>query len=206
MEDCLISAMVVITRAYKTELAPNNEQVTTCRKHAGAARYAYNWGLQRKQEVYRTTAKSLSAIDLHRELNALKKSEAPWMYEVSKCAPQEALRNLDTALAHFLRRCKLKRLGTLHGKVGYPRLKTKKRGLGSFRLTGSITVFPNAIQWPRLGLVRRKERNYLPSSGVKRRSQLPSRSRLGTGTCPSRWSRSKPFLPTAAPWSAWTWV
>ena len=41
-----------IQRAYKTELALNHEQITACRKHAGAARWAYNWGLTRKQEMY----------------------------------------------------------------------------------------------------------------------------------------------------------
>src|SRR6185437_9849890 len=99
----------MIRRAYKTELDLNNQQITACKKHAGAARWAYNWGLQRKQESYRTTGRSPSAMDLHRELNALKRTDVPWMYAVSKCAPQEALRNLDHAFAHFYRRVQLKK-------------------------------------------------------------------------------------------------
>lgn len=158
---------MLVTRAYRTELELNDRQVTACKRHAGAARYAYNWGLARKQEAYKATGKSPSAIDLHRELNALKKAELPWMYEVSKCAPQEALRNLDNAFAHFFRRCKLQRDGKLNGKLGYPQRKTKKKGLGSFRLTGAIVVFPDAIQLPRLGRLRLKERGYLPATGVK---------------------------------------
>ncbi len=78
--------MSAIQRAYKTELDLNDQQVTACRRHAGAARWAYNWGLARKQEAYRATGKSPSAMQLHRELNARKKSDVPWMYEVSKCA------------------------------------------------------------------------------------------------------------------------
>jgi putative transposase len=156
-----------ITRAYKTELALNNEQATACRRHAGAARYAYNWGLQRKQEAYAATGASPSAIDLHRELNALKRTDLPWMYAVSKCAPQEALRNLDSAFSHFFRRCREKQQGQWRGKLGYPQRKSKKRGLGSFRLTGSIAVFPDAIQLPRLGRLRLKEHGYLPTSGGK---------------------------------------
>src|SRR5581483_11556358 len=162
--------MSSLQRAYKTELALNNAQLTACRKHAGAARWAYNRGLARKQEAYHATGTSPSAIDLHRELNVLKKTDLPWMYEVSKCAPQEALRNLDTAFAHFFRRVKLKQQGKWKGKLGYPRPKSKKQGLGSFRLTGSIVVFPDAIQLPRLGRVRLKERGYLPvtsTAGVK---------------------------------------
>ncbi|HEU5198719.1 MAG TPA: transposase, partial [Ktedonobacterales bacterium] len=131
-----------ITRAYKTELDLNDQQITACKKHAGTARYAYNWGLRVKQERYRATGKSPYAIELHRELNALKKTDVPWMYEVSKCAPQEALRNLDSAFSHFFRRWQLKKEGKLRGKVGYPQFKSKKKGLGSFRLTGSIIVFP----------------------------------------------------------------
>jgi putative transposase len=156
--------MSIIQRAYKTELDLYDEQTTACKKHVGAARWAYNWGLARKQEDYRATGKSPSAIDLHRELNALKLTDVPWMYEVSKCAPQEALRNLDTALAHFFRRATLKQQGKLKGKVGYPQPKTRKRGLGSFRLTDSIIVFSDASQLPRLGRMRLKERGYLPTS------------------------------------------
>jgi len=156
--------MRIIQRAYKTELDLNDRQIAACKRHAGAARWAYNWGLARKQEDFRTIGASPSAIDLHRELNALKQTTLPWMYEVSKCAPQEALRNLDSAFAHFYRRVQLKQQGKLRGKVGYPQRKTKKRGLGSFRLTGSIIVFSDAIQLPRLGRLRLKERGYVPTT------------------------------------------
>jgi putative transposase len=156
--------MTVIQRAFKTELALNNAQITACKKHAGAARWAYNWGLARKQEAYRATGKSPSAIELHRELNALKPRDVPWMYDVSKCAPQEALRNLDAAYAHFFGRRQLKQQGKYRGKAGYPTFKSKKHGLGSFRLTGSIVVFSDAIQLPRLGRLRLKERDYLPAT------------------------------------------
>ena len=155
-------------RAYKTELDLNHQQITACKQHAGAARWAYNWGLARKQEAYHAMGTSPSARDLHRELNALKPTHFPWMYGVSKCAPQEALRNLDSAFAHFYRRCQLKGQGKLRGKVGYPQRKTKKRGLGSFRLTGSIVVCADAIQLPRLGRLRLKERSYLPTTATIR--------------------------------------
>ncbi|MCG2796537.1 MAG: RNA-guided endonuclease TnpB family protein [Actinomycetia bacterium] len=130
--------------------------------HAGAARFAYNWGLARKSESYRLTGKSPNAIELHRELNQLKKTTYPWLYEVSKCAPQEALRDLDRALAHFYRRVKEKKEGKLKGKVGYPRFKSRRRGLGSFRLTGSIHAREGRIKLPCLGWIRLKEKGYLP--------------------------------------------
>lgn len=59
-----------IFRAYKTELDLNNRQRTLLKKHAGAARWAYNWGLGRKIESYKATGKSPSAIDLHTQVQA----------------------------------------------------------------------------------------------------------------------------------------
>ena len=55
---------MLITRGYRTELDLNNEQITMCKKHAGTARFAYNWGLTRKRGT--------GFRNLHRELNALK--------------------------------------------------------------------------------------------------------------------------------------
>ena len=153
-------------RAYKTELKPNRTQEKALANHAGAARFAYNWGLARKSESYRLTGRSPNAIELHRELNALKKTEFPWLYEVSKCAPQEALRDLDRAFTHFYRRAKEKKKGKLKGKVGFPRFKSRRRGLGSFRLTGSIHVEARRVKLPCLGWTRLKEKGYLPADGT----------------------------------------
>jgi len=77
-----------VLRAYKTELNLNHQQKTACVRHAGAARFAFNWGLARKQEAFARGDRTPSASDLHRALNALKKNELSWMYAVSKCAPQ----------------------------------------------------------------------------------------------------------------------
>ena len=156
-----------IVRGYKTELDLNNVQRTACLKHAGAARYAYNWGLKRYQEEYAAGRKTPNAISLHKELNALKKAEFPWMYEVSKCAPQEALRNLGNAFKRFFENCKKKKVGKLKEKAGYPKLKSKKKGIGSFRLTGAISIFEKHIHLPRLGRLRLKEADYIPTRGAK---------------------------------------
>lgn len=154
-----------VVRGYKTELDLNNEQRTACVKHAGASRFAYNWGLARSQEAYHATGKRPTAIDLHKQLNALKPSEFPWLYETSKCAPQEALRDLEQAYKHFFRRVELKKQGKWRGKLGFPKFKKKSKGIGSFRVTGSIKVFSNAVQLPRLGCVRLHEKDFIPTDG-----------------------------------------
>jgi putative transposase len=128
-------------------------------RHAGAARWAYNWGLRRKIEAYEQAGKSLSYVDLGRELSILKKTEVPWMYEVSSVTPIAALRNLDKAFEGFFRRCKV---GA--AKKGYPRPKSRKRGIGSFTFTMWVKVTDCTIQLPRIGVVRLKECRYLPQS------------------------------------------
>ena len=123
---------MLVQRAYKTELDLNDRQMTACRQHAGAARWAYNWGLRIKQERSTASKRSPTAIELHRELNGLKKTEIPWMYQVSKCAPQEALWNLDAAFQQFFRRCALKKQGKWSGKLGYPKYQDQEERTGQF--------------------------------------------------------------------------
>ena len=149
-------------RGYKTEVDLTNVQRTLCLKHAGVRRFAYNWGLARKQEARAAGNRMPSAMELHKALNALKATDYPWMYECSKCAPQEALNDLDDAFTHFFRKVKLKKQGQHRGKCGYPKFKSRKKGIGSFRLTGAIHVFEKSIQLPRLGKLRLKEHGYLP--------------------------------------------
>jgi transposase, IS605 OrfB family, central region len=157
--------MSTILRAYKTELDLNNHQRSLCMRHAGTARFAYNWGLARKIEARKSTGITLSCFDLQRELNQLKITRFPWMYEVSKCAPQEALRDLDKAYVNFFRRVKQKKSGSKIA-VGFPKFKSRKKSKLSFRLTGQIHIFEKAIQLPRLGKLRLKEYGYLPTAGV----------------------------------------
>ncbi len=153
-----------ILRAYKVELDPNNVQRTALLKHAGAARFAWNWGLTRRKQEYEETNKSSNAIEQHRQLNVLKKTDFPWLYEVSKAAPQEALRDLDKAYQNFFRRVKAgKKAGKKHG---FPKFKSRKNGIGSFRLTGAIRVENDRIKLPRIGWLRLKEHGYIPTDGI----------------------------------------
>jgi putative transposase len=139
-------------KAYKTELAPNNVQRTHLLKSAGVARFAYNWGLTKKQDQFEHTGKSPTCLALRRELNSIKRTDFPWMLDVSKCCPQEALRDLEVAYQRFFK-----------GISGHPTFKSKKNGAGSFTFSYNIKVSADRIQIPRIGEVRLKERNYLPT-------------------------------------------
>lgn len=151
-----------IYRAYKTELDPNNAQRTLFIKACGVARFAWNWGLARRIEEYKLTGKSSSCYDQQKQLNAIKDEQFPWMREVSKSVPEGALGNVDSAFKNFWRRCKEGK-----GTKGFPRFKSKRNGLGSFKVRVSDSITNNAIWIARVGWVRLKERGYIPTSGVK---------------------------------------
>jgi putative transposase len=155
------------TRGYKTELDPTSAQSILFCKCAGAARFAYNYGLARKQAAYQAGQKTPTAIDLQKELTARKHNDFPWLAEVSKWAVQNALRDLDNAYRHFFRKVALKKQGKWKGKCGYPRFKSKRKGRGSFRLDAPVQVFDDAVQLPKIGRVRLKESGYIPTWGVK---------------------------------------
>ncbi len=139
-----------IHKAYRYELKPNIEQRILLAKHAGCARFAFNWGLQKRIDLYEKEKKSTNAIEQHRLLNSLKTTEFPWMYEVSKCAPQEALRDLDRAFQNFFRGLKTGQ------QVGFPSFK-RKGDRDSFRLTGTIKAEGKKLQLPRFGMLTLKE-------------------------------------------------
>lgn len=72
------------------------------------------------------------------------------MYKASKWAPQEALRNLDAAFQGFFRRAG-------RGETpGYPRFKSRRRGVGGFRVSEPIHVTDKGLRLPRVGVVRIK--------------------------------------------------
>ena len=145
---------MLVHKAYRYELDPNNSQRSSLLQHAGVVRFAYNWGLDQRIKLYRENQgadRFTDAMKQHKLLNSLKKTQFPWMYECSKCAPQEALRDLDRAFRYFIRGLKTGQ------KVGFPRF--KRRGVrDSFRLTGTIRLKGRKIQLPRLGRIRIKEK------------------------------------------------
>lgn len=132
--------------AYKYELDLNNEQRTDCARFAGVARWAYNFGLQRRNESRAIGAKMPSVFDLQKEIVRLKHSTHPWLAEVSKSVPQEALRDLESGFRYFFAK-----------RAEYPKFKSKKLGIGGFRIH-SLEIHTNgrSVQLPRLGTLRTK--------------------------------------------------
>lgn len=139
---------------FKTELKLNNYQRTQLAKHVGTARHAYNWGLglclgilEHNRVHPEKKIKFPTAIDLHKWLVAIVKPENSWYYEVSKCAPQYALKALREGFAKWFSK-----------KGGRPKFKKKGQD-DSFTLDGTIKVLEQKkIQLPVIGILQTYEK------------------------------------------------
>ena len=148
-----------VTQAYKFALDPTPAQERALWSHAGAARFAWNWGLAKCKERYEAEGKWYSAVDLHKLWNEAKKADPAlaWWGENSKCAYQEAFRDLDRALRDFIRSRKGERKGR---RLGFPKFKKRGKCRGSFRLTGGDRpprCSGTTVTLPRLGTIRTHE-------------------------------------------------
>src|SRR5262245_54153192 len=109
---------MAMIRVHKIRLAPTAEQAIYFARACGVARFAYHWALAEGKRQYDAGLKPNEAA-LRKQLNAMKSAEFPWMAEVTKCAPQTAIKNVGLAFEHFFRRVKAGQ------KPGYPRFKRK---------------------------------------------------------------------------------
>jgi putative transposase len=145
-----------VTQAYRFALDPTAAQERVLRSHAGAARFAWNWGLAQCQERYAAEGRWYSGMKLHKLWNVTKKVDPAlaWWSENSKCAYQEAFRDLDRALRDFIKSRKGERKGR---RLGFPRFKKRGRCRDSFRLTGTMRCAGTTVTLPRLGTIRTHE-------------------------------------------------
>ncbi|MHB1594116.1 MAG: IS607 family element RNA-guided endonuclease TnpB [Streptosporangiaceae bacterium] len=146
-----------VSQAYRFALDPTPAQEAMLRSHAGAARFAWNWGLAKCRERYEAEGKWYSAIDLHKLWNAEKKADPAlaWWAGNSKCAYQEAFRDLGRALRDFTASKK----GTRKGRrLGFPRFRKRGKCRDSFRFgAGVMRCAEGTVTLPRLGTIATHE-------------------------------------------------
>lgn len=145
-------------RVHKIRLVPNVAQESYFLRACGTSRFAWNWALtewRRQYEAHKldTAQPKPSEGALRKQLNAIKREQFPWMMEVTKCAPQEAIRALGTAYHNWFSSLSGKRKGL---KVNAPRFK-KKGQRDSFKFDEKFAVDGPRIRIPNLGWVRMRE-------------------------------------------------
>jgi IS605 OrfB family transposase len=155
--------IATVLQAYQFALDPTPRTQGSLASHTGAARFAYNWGLElvTTRLEQRKTDPSLrvpwTLPELRWEWNRAKDDVAPWWAENSKEAYNSGL----DALARALKNWSDSRGGRRKGRpVGFPRRKRKHRARVACRFTtGLIRVLPDRkhVQLPRIGVVKTHE-------------------------------------------------
>ena len=146
-------------QAMRFALDPNDKQRGALASHSGAARYAYNLGLEWLIEAIERRKLDASesvpnAGAMHLRWNRWKRdpaNAAGWWSNNSKCVYQEAFRDLEQAFNSFVTSRRAKRRGK---RFGFPRFKCKGRSRDRFRLSGFFHVDKRWVQLPTLGRIR----------------------------------------------------
>ncbi len=131
--------------AHKIRLYPNDYQVSYFKRACGIARHAYNWGLAEHIRAYKEEGKTLTAYDLNKTYNAIKKEQFPWTNSITKYAPQIALHNVIYAFNSFFKK-----------SSDYPKFKAKKKTLNTFAIGANcgFTISNKSLFVPKLGKVK----------------------------------------------------
>ncbi|WP_395144249.1 RNA-guided endonuclease InsQ/TnpB family protein [Moraxella atlantae] len=155
---------MTVIRGHIIRLDPTDKQATYFAKACGVARLAYNWALAEWQNQYKLdkayrddclangieidTSKlnKPSQGKLRKQLNAIKRTQFPFMLEVTKCSPQLAIMQLGDAFKRFFK-----------GEAKYP--KFRKKGVDDrFSLSNDqFRIDQNRIKIPNLGWVKMRE-------------------------------------------------
>ncbi|WP_299020988.1 transposase [uncultured Photobacterium sp.] len=144
--------MLYMLISFKTQLMTNNKQNTYMAKASGVSRFAWNWALVNWNVQYQQFKKGKrdkkpTGMSLKKELNAIKRRDYPWMYEVTKYASQQPFIFLSRAWSDFFK-----------GKRNRPRLKKKGKSRDSFYVGGDqVKVRGHYVKVPSLGWLRMAE-------------------------------------------------
>ena len=137
--------------AHHIRLDPNKVQATYLARAAGTARFAYNWALAEWGRQFEACKLDPALPEpneaaLRRQLNAIKRTQFPWMLEVTKNAPQMAIMQLGRAFQNFFEK-----------RARYPRFRHK--GINDrFTLSNDlIKVNGCRIRIPKLGWLKMRE-------------------------------------------------
>jgi putative transposase len=131
--------------AHKIRLEPTCKQESYFMRACGTARFAYNWALSQWITQYKAGLKP-SGYSLKKEFNAIKGTQFPWVYEVTKYACQQPFIFLQKAFNNFFK-----------GHARYPTF--KKKGVHDSFYIGNdhIQIKGKSIRLPRLGWVKMRE-------------------------------------------------
>ena len=145
---------MVLNRAIKMRIYPNDEQRHKIDVTLGHCRYIYNKMLERNQKVYKRRGEHLNYYAMQNLLPEMKKY-LPWLAEADSQALKYACRQVNNAFERFFNK-----------QTGHPKFHSK-RGKQSYTTTKakSIYIESHRVKLPCLGWIRSSD-NRIPDGKI----------------------------------------
>ena len=137
-------------RGYRIKIFPKKEQKKMIHKSFGCTRFIYNWCIDRISENYNKTKKTLSSIELQKEIVILKKQiEYSWLNEVSANMLKQVTIDCSNAYKRWFKL--IKQNNNIKGK---PRYKSRKSKQNCPTRTDRMTFNGRYVHLEKIGVVK----------------------------------------------------
>ena len=140
-------------KSIKIRLSPTKEQEELMFQSVGIARFAYNWGLSKWEEMYKEGIKP-SKAKIRKEFNnsIRKNDDFKWLYNVSGQITAQAFADLEDAYKNFF-----------DGLAQRPKFKNKKKSKKSFYVRYDTIKFSNnRVNIEKIGKVKYSSNYKIP--------------------------------------------
>ena len=140
-------------KSVKIRLSPTKEQEELMFQSVGIARFAYNWGLSKWEEMYKEGIKP-SKAKIRKEFNnsIRKNDDFKWLYNVSGQITAQAFADLEDAYKNFF-----------DGLAQRPKFKNKKKSKKSFYVRYDAIKFKNSrVNMEKIGKVKYSSNYKIP--------------------------------------------
>ena len=183
-------------KSIRVQLLPNNKQKTKLFQFAGAARYAYNWALNKQMDRFFEGHKIQTDSALRKEFTVLRHAEEnKWLQDVSNNVTKQAIKDLCIAYKNFFRKQKqpgyikytskkiahCNRIGkslTVYDMNGHPKFRSKKNGDFRFYQDNVKIQFTEThVKLESLAGSRRKNRQRLNWIRLAEGNRIPVRAK-----------------------------
>ena len=147
---------MIIFKAYKFRLYPDNLQINLIHQTFGCTRFIYNYFLTKKDEYYKETKQNLKLKEMKSDLVLLKK-ENDWLKEVDSMSLTTSLENLDRAYTNFFKKLGSHPVYKKRGvKDSYKTINIKSSYKESNYSNIILDLKNKTIKLPKLGIIKVK--------------------------------------------------
>lgn len=179
-------------KSFKIKLLPNNKQRTRLFQFAGAARFAYNWVLDKQMTNFKNGIKLQNNYELRKEFTVFRNlPENSWLLEISNNVTKQAVKDCYDAYSKFFRKQKtngyvkygkkkiehfasIGRKLTVYDMNGHPKFKSKKNGdFNFYQDTDKIKFTKTHVKFENIAKSRRKNRKKANWIKLAERGKIP---------------------------------